>query len=171
MCRGLPSVLLPRTSWPYTAAVRYALIGIVLLLCTGCVERRIYVRSEPPGADVYIDGEKVGVTRPENHEDGPFYVTFSYYGSREYTLRKPGYQTQSGTVQLVVPWYEYPPMDLFAEVLAPWIIVDKHEIKVKLEPAKPGDPDEVFRRANQYKNETTLADRFEFAASKGSWHR
>lgn len=52
MCRRLPSVLLPRTSWPYTAAVRYALIGLVLLLCTGCVERRIYVRSEPPGADV-----------------------------------------------------------------------------------------------------------------------
>ncbi len=155
--------------WPYTAAVRYALILLVAMLCTGCVERRIYVRSEPPGADVYIDGEKVGQTRAETHPDGPFYVEFAYYGTREYTLRKPGFQTQSGTVQLKTPWYEYPPVDFFAEVLAPWIIVDRHEINVKLEPAKPGDPDALYLRARQYKNETTLADRYEFAASKGKW--
>jgi hypothetical protein len=151
--------------------VRYALIGIALLLCAGCVERRIYVRSEPPGADVYIDGEKVGQTRAENDPQGPFFVTFAYYGSREYTLRKSGFQTQGGTVQLKVPWYEYPPMDFFAEVLAPWKIVDKHEISVKLKPAKPGDADELYRHASQYKNETTLADRYEFAASKASWRR
>lgn len=155
----------------YTAAVKYALILLAALVCAGCVERRIYVRSEPPGADVYIDGEKVGQTRPENDPEGPFYVEFAYYGAREYTLRKPGFQTVSGTVQLVVPWYEYPPMDFFAEVLAPWKIVDRHEIAVKLDPAKPGDPDELFRRANAYKNETTLADRFEFAANKGNWRR
>ncbi|MCL4730800.1 MAG: PEGA domain-containing protein, partial [Planctomycetes bacterium] len=34
------------------------------LVCTGCVERRIYLISDPPGADVYIDGEYVGQTRP-----------------------------------------------------------------------------------------------------------
>jgi hypothetical protein len=135
------------------------------LLC-GCVERRIYVRSDPPGADVYIDGEHVGVTRAEKDPQGPFYVNFAYYGTREFTLRKAGYTTRSGVIELKTPWYEYPPMDFFAEVLAPWKIVDRHEINEKLEPARPGDPDELYLRANQYRAETTLADRFEFAALK-----
>jgi hypothetical protein len=151
--------------------VKYALILLAALTCAGCVERRIYVHSEPPGADVYIDGEKVGQTRSANDPDGLFYVDFAYYGTREYTIRKPGFQTQSGTVQLKTPWYEYPPLDFFAEVLAPWKIVDRHLIGVKMPPTKPGDPDELFSRANQYKNETTLADRYEFAANKGSWRR
>ncbi len=148
-----------------------SLLCLCLLLCTGCVERRIYVRSDPPGADVYIDGELVGQTRPELHPDGPFYVNFSYYGRREWTLRKPGYRTASGEIELVTPWYEYPPIDFFAEVLAPWKIVDRHEISQKLVKAEPGDVEELRKRAGEFREETTLAERFEFAASKGSWRR
>ncbi len=132
-------------------------------LCSGCVERRIYVTSDPPGADVYIDGEMVGQTRPKNHPDGPLYANFTYYGKREYTLRKPGFATASGTVNLEAPWYEYPPVDFFSEVLAPWPIIDRHYVEVKLQRATAADVDDLYRAASRFRNSSRPEDRFEFA--------
>lgn len=137
------------------------LIGALLL--TGCVERRIYVRSDPPGAEVYIDGEFIGTTRADDHIDGPLYANFIYYGTREYTLRKPGFKTTSGDVKLETPWYEYPPIDFFAEVLTPWVIVDEHEINVELETTEVGDVDALYRRAREYRYSARPAERYEFA--------
>jgi hypothetical protein len=136
-------------------------LGIFLL--TGCVERRIYVRSEPVGADVYIDGEFIGQTRPDDHIDGPLYANFIFYGTREYTIRKPGFETVSGTVKLEAPWYEYPPIDFFAEVLAPWKIVDEHEVSVKMQRAVPADEDSLYERAQHYKYSSRPEDRYEYA--------
>lgn len=136
------------------------LLILAMLLLTGCVERRIYVRSDPPGAEVYIDGEFVGVTRPEDHQDGPLYANFIFYGTREYTLRKPGYQTTSGRIELEAPWYEYPPIDFFSEVLAPWIIVDDHFVEVKLDKARPADVDGLYRRALDYRYGSRPEDRY-----------
>lgn len=139
------------------------LLILAMLLLTGCVERRIYVRSDPPGASVYIDGEYIGDTRPDDHVDGPLYANFIFYGTREYTLRKPGYETVSGRVELEAPWYEYPPVDFFAEVLTPWPIVDEHSVKVKLEKAKPADVDELYRHALNYRYASRPEDRYEYA--------
>lgn len=133
------------------------------LLCSGCVERRIYLVSEPAGADVYIDGEFVGKTRPKDHADGPLYANFIYYGKREYTFRKPGYATHSGEVDLVAPWYEYPPVDFFAEVLTPWVIVNEHFVNVRLDRAKPADVEDLYRAAQLYRTTSRPEDRFEFA--------
>jgi hypothetical protein len=133
-----------------------------LLLLTGCVERRIYVRSEPVGADVYIDGEYIGRTRPDNHVDGPLYANFIFYGTREYTVRKPGYETVSGRIQLQAPWYEYPPIDFFAEVLTPWYIVDEHEINVTMQKAKPADVEGLYQRARDYRYASRAEDRYEY---------
>ncbi|MCC6572852.1 MAG: PEGA domain-containing protein [Planctomycetes bacterium] len=140
---------------------------VLLLLCAGCVERRLYIRSEPAGAEVYIDGERVGVTRPEKDPAGPLYVNFAYYGAREYTLRKPGFKTVTGVKQLVTPWYEYPPMDFFSEVMAPWLIVDEHEVDVKLEPVAPADVEQLYRDARAYREDAQPQSRFEYAAAWG----
>jgi hypothetical protein len=144
-----------------------ALLGILvlaLLLCSSCVERRIYLRSAPAGADVFIDGEFIGQTRPEDHEDGPLYANFVFYGTREYTIRKRGYETVSGTLDLTMPWYEYPPIDFFSEVLTPWRIVDEHEVAVELEKAKPADVEDLYRKAREFRYSSNPADRYELAA-------
>ncbi|MDC1142883.1 hypothetical protein OAU50_07300 [Planctomycetota bacterium] len=135
-----------------------------MLASTGCVERRIYLRSEPAGADVFIDGEFIGQTRAEDHEAGPLYANFVFYGTREYTIRKRGYDTQSGVVELEMPWYEYPPVDFFSEVLAPWRITDEHEIEVKLEKSKPADVEALYRKAREFRYNSNPADRYELAA-------
>jgi hypothetical protein len=134
--------------------MRLGVLILLLLSCMlcGCVERRLYIYSDPPGADVYIDGEFVGQTRPEDHKEGPFYVNFIYYGKRDYTLRKPGFATQSGSVQLETPWFEYPPLDFFAEVLTPWIIVDSHEIRETLRKAEPADIEQLILAAEAYRD-------------------
>jgi hypothetical protein len=141
-----------------------AAIPFVLAACllAGCVERRIYFRSDPPGADVYIDGEYIDRTRPEDHVDGPLYANFIFYGKREYTIRKAGFETVSGTVDLEAPWYEYPPIDFFAEVLAPWPIIDEHEVSVKLERAKPADVEALYLRARHFRYSSRPEERYEY---------
>ena len=147
-----------------------ALLIASLALLTGCVERRIYLRSDPPGARVFIDGEYVGKTRKKADKRGPLYVNFIYYGTRDYTFRLPGYRTESGTVELDTPWYEYPPIDFFAEVLVPWYIVDEHQVEAKLVRASPADVDKLYRDAMDYRYNSRPSDRYEYAAH-WSWTR
>ena len=47
---------------------------------SGCLERKMYIKSEPPNARVTIDGEEKGVT--------PVEIPFTYYGTRKITLQK-----------------------------------------------------------------------------------
>jgi hypothetical protein len=84
------------------------------LLCssmTGCVFRRMTVRSDPPGALVMVDGEEVGYT--------PCSVPFVYYGTREITLVKPGYQTLTTMQKVQTPWYQYFPLEFFTDNFSP----------------------------------------------------
>ena len=58
-------------------------IGILiplLLACSlsGCVSRRLTIRSDPPGALVELDGRRLGYT--------PVSVDFTYYATNEITL-------------------------------------------------------------------------------------
>jgi hypothetical protein len=140
---------------------------VAAAMLAGCVERRIYLRSTPAGADVYIDGEFVGATREEDDPDGPLFVNFIFYGTREYTIRKPGYTTYTDEVFLSRPWYQYPPIDFFAEVLTPWRITDRHYVEVTLAPAEAADVEALYRNALDYRYRARPQDRYEFAVLRG----
>jgi hypothetical protein len=142
------------------------LVLIAACLC-GCVERRVYLISDPPGADAYIDGEFVGTTRPKDDPKGPLYANFVFYGRRDFTFRKPGYATHETTFHLETPWYEYPPIDFFAEVLAPWIIVNEHTVEVKLEESRPADTGRLLERASDFRKGSRPEDLYEFVTIKG----
>ena len=47
---------------------------LVCLAALGCVQRRMTIRSNPPGALVYVDDYQVGTT--------PVSTDFGYYGTR-----------------------------------------------------------------------------------------
>ncbi len=110
------------------------LVSLLLLaLATpGCVERILVVRTEPSGADVYINGEMAGTT-PLEHE-------FDFYLPMDIELRK--YDVEGGyrAVHLVkdpkIPWYQYFPLDLVTEFLVPWPIRDVHHVDVELQPTR-----------------------------------
>src|SRR5438045_3252646 len=70
--------------------MRHPRWGILLLalsaaLGAGCVRRTLAVRSDPPGALVYLNGVEVGRT--------PVQRDFVWYGTYDVQVRKDGYDT------------------------------------------------------------------------------
>jgi hypothetical protein len=130
--------------------VSWLLVGPLLVLGCGCVERLLRVETEPSGADVYINGEYAGTS--------PLEQEFTYYG--EYRLDvhyvpaidwEDRYLDWSGTVALAAPWYQWTPLDLVAEVLVPWTTVDRRLQRIVLE-ARPA-PSVELRGAEDLRQE------------------
>lgn len=105
-----------------------------ILLLAGCVERLVAVRTEPPGAGVYFEDEQVGTT--------PCEVPYTWYGTREVSVRLKGFAPVRETVPLRPPWWQYPPLDLVTDVILPFTLTDRVELRYVLEPA-PGAGEEV----------------------------
>ena len=103
-----------------TAFRLYALCALVAL--AGCVEHKLLVRSDPPGATVFVDGREVGATG-----DGPVVVPFDFYGTRVVTARLAGHPPVSVEVELDPPWWQVFPLGFFTDVLWPGTIEDVHE--------------------------------------------
>ena len=125
---------------------RHALQFMAALACLmvvtvggGCVERLIHVRSEPDGANVWLNGREVGPT--------PLTVPFTFYGEYDVTLRKDGYQTLHTSRKTEEPFYQWIGVDLIAEVLVPFMLTDEHGWEFVLEPTATPDPNAVIRRA------------------------
>lgn len=115
----------------------------LLLAAAGCgVERTLTVRSEPPGALVYLNGEEAGRT--------PMRKEFLWYGTYDVQLRKEGYVTRSEETRVWAPWWQIPPIDLVAE-LVPLPLQDNHAVTYRLRPtpAQQSDPLPVIDRARE----------------------
>ena len=113
-----------------------------LLALTGCVERTLTIRTEPPGARVMLNDEEVGVS--------PVRVSFLWYGDYDILLRKEGYQTVKTNHIVEAPWYQWPPFDFVAETLIPTTIHDDHVLPTfVLDPAVSPPADEVVQRATE----------------------
>ncbi len=110
------------------AAARAALLAALIICASqaGCVTRRLTIISDPPGASVYVDNEEVGVT--------PCSVSYIYYGTRQVTLVKDGYETRTLLQELPAPWYEYFPIEFVTENFIPWELRDERTVEYKLLP-------------------------------------
>jgi hypothetical protein len=124
---------------------RLALVLAAAVFCGGCVVREIIVRSDPPGAAVYINGHMEGKT--------PLTKTFDFYGARELTLRLDGYQTAAKVVTPAVPWYEYFPLDFISEIMLPVRLHDRHEYSFTLEPLPERAPPGLLERADRTRSD------------------
>jgi len=121
-------------------------IAFLLLPASGCVRRRLNVRSNPPGALVYVDNQQIGTT--------PCSVDFTYYGTREIRLIKPGYETLTFNQPIPTPWYEYPPLDFVSENLTPAKIRDNRTVTFDLPPQIIVPTEQLLDRAHQLRQET-----------------
>lgn len=117
----------------------------LLLLCSGCVERTLVIRSEPVGAKVFIDGIDAGNT--------PVRIPFDFYGTRDILVRmeedeKRGERSLAPIrriVKLTPPWYQRFPIDFVSENLWPGKLEVTHEEVFVLEPQDLDALSERFR--------------------------
>jgi hypothetical protein len=124
----------------------YAAALVAILLPTGCVRRRLAVRSNPPGAVVFVDNQHIGTT--------PCSVDFTYYGTREIRLIKPGFETLTVNQPIPTPWYQIPPIDFVSENLLPNKITDHRTVAFNLEPQLIVPTEQLIERGNQLRQET-----------------
>jgi hypothetical protein len=124
----------------------FILLGLLVL--TGCVERLITVRTQPPGAVVWLNGAEAGMT--------PVTVPFTWYGNYEVVIRKDGYQTIKTARRADAPFYEWPPLDLVSECLLPFTLTDHHQWDYSLNPQIPTDPNDLINRAITLQSESLI---------------
>jgi hypothetical protein len=124
----------------YTATrmiARVVIIALLLLLSAGCVRRSLTVKSDPPGALVYLNGVEVGRT--------PMTRDFTWYGTYDVVLRKEGFETLKTQGKVIAPWWQWVPIDLFAELLP---LHDKRELAYTMRPYAQAtiDPQQMLAR-------------------------
>ena len=107
------------------------------------------VRSDPPGALVLLEGQEVGYT--------PVSLDFTYYGTREITLIKDGYETLTVMQKVPTPWYQRAGLDFVSENLSPFKIRNQHEFTYNLQQQMIVTNQELLERANGLRNESQVA--------------
>jgi hypothetical protein len=125
--------------------------GVLVLLClaaSGCMHRRMTIRSDPPGALVLLDGKEIGYT--------PASIDFTYYGTREITLVKEGFETLTVMQKVKTPWYEVFPAEFVTDNLVPVKINDRHDFSYQLRPQVIVPTNELLDRAGQLRKEAEI---------------
>lgn len=122
------------------------LVATVALPAHAIVRRRLNVNSNPQGALVYVDNQQIGTT--------PCSVDFTYYGTREIRLIKPGFETLTVNQPIPAPWYQYTPVDFVSENLVTMKIRDNRTVNYNLAPQLVVPAEELINRANQLRQDT-----------------
>jgi hypothetical protein len=99
------------------------------------------VRSNPPGATVYVDGYELGTT--------PIATDFIYYGTRQIRLVKDGYETLTIDQPIGTPWWEFPPLDFVSENVVPGNLRDVRTLTYQLTPQLVVPAEQIRARAEQ----------------------
>jgi hypothetical protein len=109
-------------------------------LSSGCVRRRLTVRTTPPGAQVFVDDQEIGTS--------PCSSSFVYYGTRKITLMKDGYRTETLYQNIGPPWYQIPPLDFVSENFSVREHRDERIVDVQLVPQEIVPQAKLLERAN-----------------------
>ena len=123
------------------------MLAALLAVCaTGCVSRRLTVRTNPPGAIVEVNGRRIGTS--------PASMDFTYYGTYEIRMSRPGFETLVVKQPVAPPWYQVPPADLISDNLSPVQITNRHEFQYALTPLPPAafDDHQLQERAQDFRN-------------------
>lgn len=111
-----------------------------MLSSSGCVRRRLTVRTNPAGASVYVDKQFIGTS--------PTATPVTYYGTREIEVVRDGYRTEKVLRTFNPPWYQLPPLDFISETLWPKEIRDERIVDISMIPQQVMTSDQLQSRAN-----------------------
>jgi len=123
-----------------------SVFGIIVCLClSGCVERKLTIKTNPQEALVILNDEEIGLS--------PVTVNFNWYGDYYVRIQKEGYETLNTHRELKGPWYDYFPFDFFAQIVNPSRIVDTYEWTFDLAPGQPISREELIQNAQKMQNQ------------------
>jgi hypothetical protein len=125
------------------------LLAISVSLEFGCVRRRLTIRSNPPGALVFVDDQEIGRT--------PVSTSFVYYGTRKFRIMKDGFETITVNQPFQAPWYQIPPLDFVSENLYPREVRDERVIDFELVPQANITMNEVLTQGDQLRERARAA--------------
>jgi hypothetical protein len=111
----------------------------IMMLSAGCVERKLTIVTEPENAVVWLNDEEIGTT--------PVTVNFNWYGDYRVRIEKSGYAIINTHKKLKPPFYDYFPIDLFAQHFWPGRIVDTYTWNYELKPFVPPSSEELIKDA------------------------
>ncbi len=117
------------------------IVLVAAVLATGCVQRRLTIRSNPPGAYVWVDNYPIGTT--------PVSTDFVYYGKRQIRLVRDGYETLTVEQKIRTPWYEWFGIDFISENLVPANIRDEQSLDFNLVPQQVPSSPQLQARAEE----------------------
>lgn len=120
------------------------ILALGALVSTGCLRRRLTVRSNPPGALVYVDDQEIGTT--------PVSTSFIYYGTRKIRLVRDGFETLTVLHRFRPPWYELPPLDFVTENIWPSQLRDERALDFQLVPKRVVPRYELLGRAENLRH-------------------
>jgi hypothetical protein len=123
---------------------------ILILLLTGCVERKLMINTEPQGALVILNDEEIGIS--------PVTVSFNWYGDYQVKISKQGYETLNTNRELKAPLHDHFPFDFFAQILWPGRIVNSYEWTFELAPQKQPTREELIQKAEELKEQLLITD-------------
>jgi hypothetical protein len=128
--------------WRRRRAVRgsgWLLLLLAAVVGLGCVQRRLTIRSNPPGALVYIDNYEIGTT--------PVSTDYIYYGTRKIRIIKDGFETLNVKQWIPPPWYQIIGIDFVAENIIPFEIRDQRTLDFQLSPQVIVPTEQLLSRA------------------------
>lgn len=128
--------------------ISICLCGIILCVCSGCVERELTIKTIPEGARVELNDEQVGLS--------PVTVSFNWYGTYRLRMEKQGYQILNTNKELERPTNDYFPLDLFRDIFSP-DVVDSYEWVFQLEEFSQTNRAELIDRAEKAQDDTAEA--------------
>lgn len=117
----------------------WSAVLLALTVQPGCVRRRMTIRTDPPGATVYVDQREIGTS--------PVSTSFTYYGTRNFVIMKDGYQTVQASRTFHPPWYQWPVVDFVMENLWPREIRDERIVEFQLAAKPQVSPERLIQRA------------------------
>ncbi len=87
----------------------------------------------------------------------PATVEFTWYGHYDVIYRMDGFEPVLTNVHIDPPLYQRFPIDLFAELVWPWEVLDHHETPtITLVEAQPVDENALIDRARALRDRTIL---------------
>ena len=123
------------------------MLGLVMIsVCAsmlGCVERRIFITSEPAGARVWLNDQEVGET--------PVEVDFTWFGVYDVRVKKDGFEPLTTTAEAKAPLHEQPGIDFIAMAI-PGTDRTRIEWHFTLEPSE-GKAEGLVARARELREQ------------------